>query len=68
MVLNDGSDFLVDEVIVSLKIKQIKSDKNLVEVEPHTVERKYSTNEELHVQKRLIQRNIVHEGKANATG
>ena len=29
---------------------------------------KYRTSEELHAQKRLIQRTIVHEGKPNARG
>ncbi len=34
-----GSNFLEDKTILSLKIKQLKSDKNLVEIKAHTVER-----------------------------
>jgi hypothetical protein len=37
-VCDGGSDFLEDKTILSLKIKQLHSDKNLVNIKPHTVE------------------------------
>ena len=38
-VCDDGSNFLEDKDILSLKIKHLKSDKNLVNIKPRTVKR-----------------------------